>query len=311
MAAVITVFVIILLITLVFAVANYLYNIAIKPGGYRKLAKNPENSEASPGDPFYDDAAECWRSAGAETLKITSCDGYVLQGYFIKSEKNTERIAMLLHGYSGNASEMAVYARFYHNEGFDVFAPDNRGHGGSEGRAVGMGWLDRLDCLRWIELLTEKFGNAGMIVHGHSMGGAAACALSGEELPPSVKGIISDCAFDSVKNILTWQVKNIFKLPAFPFVPAASLICRLRAGYFFGEGDIAAKVSKCKIPILFIHGEDDLFVPFSMSDTLFEAAEPSLREIWTVKGAGHIGSVKAGGEGYMLRVKKFINRVFD
>lgn len=303
------------LIFVLFAVAgNYFYNIAIKPGGFMKLEKHrksTKNQDDSSLTPVCDGASEWWNSIPLEVMKITSHDGFVLQGYYIKSHIRSNRIAVLVHGYSGKAGEMAVYAKIYNEMGFDVFAPDNRGHGASDGKAVGMGWLDREDYLQWIELLIAKKGAMSeILLHGHSMGGAAVSVLVGEKLPPNVKGIISDCAYDSVKNVLSWHLKHMFKIPAFPIVPITSLICKLRAGYYFGEGDVTARVAHARIPILFIHGNQDTFVPFSMVYNLYNATDPSLREIWEVDGAAHIESIKKDTEGYTSRIRAFVERTF-
>lgn len=301
---------IILIIVLFIVTGNYFYTIAIKPGGFAKLIKPTEDTETSAADIIDDNEKNWWSSMPVETIHITSHDGLVLQGYFLENDNPTNRLVILAHGYAGEASEMAVYARIYYDKGFDIFAPDNRGHGKSEGKSIGMGWLDREDYLQWIELLvSRKGGRVEIILHGHSMGGAIVSILSGEKLLPNVKGIISDCAYDSVKNVLAWQLKNIFKLPSFPIIPIASIICKLRAGYYLGEGNVTAQVKRSKIPILYIHGDKDTFVSSSMVHNLYNATEPSLREIWVVCGAGHIESIKVAHDEYVSRISAFVDRI--
>lgn len=311
---IITVVVVTVVAFLLFTAGNFFYNMILMPGVFAKFVKKRKGAIdlGINAAPVPDVSGEWWDGMPVETVRMTSRDGYDLQGYYLENGGGSKRIAVLIHGYYGKAREMAVYACIYHEMGFSVFAADNRAHGSSGGKAIGMGWLDRLDYLDWIKLLIERNGSGTeIIIHGHSMGGATACMLSGEELPPNVKGIISDCAYDSVKNVLTWQLKNMFKLPAFPLLPITSLICRVRAGYFIGSGNSAAAVAKCKIPIIFIHGGQDSVVPFSMVDSLYDAANPELRDKWMVMGAKHIESVSVDADGYAERVKEFANRVVN
>lgn len=298
---------------LLFIAGNFFYAISIKPGVFARMTRRGQPITDSSAEPVHDEIEEWWKSLALEVVKMTSYDGCLLCGYYAKNINYSGKLAVLIHGYSGRASEMAVYAKIYYDMGFDIFAPDNRGHGESGGKAIGMGWLDRLDYLRWLKILNARNDNSKsmeILIHGHSMGGAVASILAGEELPLNVKGIISDCAYDSVKNILKWQLKHMFKMPAFPMLQVTSVICKVRAGYFFGEGDVTARVAKCKIPVMFIHGNQDTFVPFSMVDNLYNSVDPSLRELWIVDGAKHIGSIRTDAEGYVSRIKSFVDRVF-
>ena len=74
---------------------------------------------------------------------------------------------------------MGNFARDYRTCGFNVLMADNRAHGDSGGRYVGMGWLDHVDYLRWISPLVGTVGpDARIVLHGISMGGATALLLS-------------------------------------------------------------------------------------------------------------------------------------
>ena len=53
--------------------------------------------------------------------------------------------------------------------------------------------------------------------------------VSGEELPDNVKCIIEDCGYTSVWDEFKLQLKEVFGLPSFPLLNAASLVCQIRA----------------------------------------------------------------------------------
>ena len=94
---------------------------------------------------------------GRENLWITSYDGLRLYGVFVPGAPGEKRVMMILHCYGGNALQMAEYALYFREHyGFNILLPDMRCHGQSDGRYLGMGWLERKDCLQWLALLEKK-----------------------------------------------------------------------------------------------------------------------------------------------------------
>jgi fermentation-respiration switch protein FrsA (DUF1100 family) len=203
---------------------------------------------------------------------------------------------------------MVNYARLYYDRGFNVFMADNRAHGKSGGKYIGMGWLDRKDYLGWLDMVLERTGeNTEIVLHGISMGGAAVMMMSGETLPPQVKCIVNDCGYSSVFDEFKYQLKKIFGLPAFPFLYLANIEAKLLAGYSFTEASAVNAVKKASVPILFIHGDSDDFNPVYMVYELYEAAASS-KELWVVRGAQHGMAYEADPEEYVRRVGEFCDR---
>jgi fermentation-respiration switch protein FrsA (DUF1100 family) len=207
---------------------------------------------------------------------------------------------------------MGGFARFYAEVlGFSVLLPDARAHGGSEGRYIGFGWPERLDYLRWIAWLEEKEGRgAGIVLHGVSMGGATVMMASGENLPPSVKAIVEDCGYTSVEEELAWQMGRLYHLPAWPLIPLTSALTKARAGWSFAEASALDQVRKSKTPILFIHGDADQFVPFSMQYRLYEAC-PAPKELLVIGGAGHGKAYDTEPVAYEARVRLFVENYLN
>ena len=80
---------------------------------------------------------------------------------------------MIAHGYRENSLRMASYIRMFHDLGYNVLAPDDRGAGRSEGHYITFGWQDRLDYQNWLKQLIAKKGQDSKIgLFGVSMGGA-------------------------------------------------------------------------------------------------------------------------------------------
>ena len=132
-----------------------------------------------------------------------------------------------------DASLMGNFARDYRARGFGTssLAGTTARHGDSGGRYAGMGWLDHFDYLRWISLLVGTVGpDAGIVLHGISMGGAAALLLGGSpDLPPQVRAVISDCSFSSAYAEFAYHLRARH-LPARLILPLASQMCRSSPG---------------------------------------------------------------------------------
>ncbi len=283
---------------------GHFYNMAVKRSRKKFMTNNPDL--AGVGETFSGEIN--WVDAhGYTDVELKSHDGLRLHGVYIPAEQPTNRTAILAHGYTSTGRYMASFAKFYHEWGFNVLLPDARGHGESEGNYIGFGWHDRLDYLRWIDCAVNLVGEEAQIVlHGISMGGATVLMTAGESLPPQVKAIVSDCAYSSVHEQLVYQMKRMYKLPSFPIMNATSLITKLRVGYSFEEASAVKQVSKAKVPILFIHGDNDTFVPYQMVHQLYEAC-PAEKQLLVVPGAGHGTAFSRDRDGYQRAVKHFVD----
>lgn len=223
------------------------------------------------------------------------------------NESSSHKWAIVVHGYNGRASEMTKYIRNFYERGYNVIAPDLRGHGNSEGDYVGMGWHDRKDVLLWIQQILKKDPNAEIALYGISMGGATVMMTSGEDLPSNVKVIIEDCGYSTVIDEFTYQLKDLFHLPKFPVMNAANTVTKLRAGYDLEEASAVKQVERSKTPMLFIHGNADTCVPFEMLDQVYNAAKVE-KEKLIVPGAGHGEAEKVDSNKYWNTVWKFVEK---
>lgn len=287
---------------------NYFYNYGVLRKKKKFMDGNPDLSN----DQFesnWRESKEWFQGKLWESIQMKSFDGLNLYGAYLKAKAPTDKTVILVHGYTGRGSGMAFLARYYYEElGYSVLMPDLRGHGQSEGNYIGFGWHDRKDLMQWINYIIEKQGASSQIVlHGISMGGGTVLMTSGEELPKSVKCIVSDCAYTSAKDILLFQMKKMFNIPAFPLMQVTSLICKLRAGYFFEEASALNAVKKSKMPIIFIHGSEDKFVPTKMVYPLYEALNAE-KELFIVPKAGHGYAYWVDEQGYKKHVEEFITR---
>ena len=254
----------------------FFYELAVKRGPKEFLQNNADLEVSDQTmDLFVNGSWIDWVAAQQfERLTLTARDGLKLSGYYLPASQPTDKLVILTHGYLGNAKQMGLFGQYYHNDlDYNIFMPDARGHGNSEGAYYGFGWPDRLDLIDWTNLLVQKLGpDVKVAYHGLSMGAATVLMTSGEaELPRQVKAIIADSPYASVYQLFQYQMNRMFHLPAFPLLDSTSLLTKIRAGYSFGEASALNAVEKTDVPILYIHGEGDTFVPTEMAEELYRA----------------------------------------
>ncbi|AZP92732.1 alpha/beta hydrolase [Enterococcus mundtii] len=295
-----------LLVTVVLVFAgNYFYNYAVVPsekdfleGDTPGTTKTNEESSAQSWFANPDNRKE-WQQ--------TSTDGLKLSAIYLPAT-DSHKTAIVAHGYMGNAETMANYAKMFHDLGYNVLVPDARGHGKSEGDYIGFGWHERKDYVKWIDQVLETNGQSEEIVlYGISMGAATVMMTSGESLPTNVKAIIEDCGYSSVNEELAYQLNELFSLPPFPLIQVTSLMTKIRAGYFFGEADAIKQLEKNQLPMLFIHGDADTFVPYEMLDKVYQATNGP-KEKYIVPGAEHAKAYSIDPENYQKTVSSFLEK---
>ena len=240
---------------------------------------------------------------------IINRKGRQLHAMFASAAKPTDKTAVIVHGYTDNAIRMLMIGYLYNNDlNYNILLPDLQDNGLSEGPAIQMGWKDRLDVLNWMNIANDIFGKrTQMVVHGISMGAATTMMVSGEAQQPFVKCFVEDCGYTSVWDEFSFQLKDMFGLPEFPVMYTTSWLCNAKYGWNFQEASSLEQVKKCSLPMFFIHGDADTYVPTRMVYPLYEAkSEP--KELWIVPGATHAMSYKDYPQEYTERVKKFVGK---
>ncbi|MEG0365348.1 MAG: alpha/beta hydrolase [Coprobacillus sp.] len=252
--------------------------------------KLPEKKEKKSLHPLIEKNLPWLKAQKFEDLEIDSDDGLKLKAKFLKAKEDSDKVLIAIHGYrSYNLREYAYYLKFYHELGFNILLPNNRAHGDSEGTYIGFGWLDRLDCIKWIYKMKKHFNkDLQIVLHGISMGSATVLMASGEKLPSDVKCIISDCGFTSVLDEFEHNLKQMH-LPAALVLPTATLLSKKRVGYSFKEASTINQVKKSHTPTLFIHGDQDNFVPTYMVYDLYNACTAE-KDLLIIEGARHAES---------------------
>ena len=240
-------------------------------------------------EPHHEQMIEWIKYARAlphKEVSTQSFDGLTLRGTYFEFEKGLP-IDILFHGYHGCA-EQDLSGGVYRCQrlGHNVLIVDHRASGKSEGHVVTFGIHESRDALAWIHYALENIDpNAKILLGGISMGAATVMMASAMDLPKNVKGTVADCGYTSAKDIIKKVIRDM-KLPdnlLYPFVRLGAIL--------FGRFDPDANspiesMPNCRVPVIFFHGDEDAFVPMSMSEENHNACAAPKHFVIT-PGAGH------------------------
>jgi fermentation-respiration switch protein FrsA (DUF1100 family) len=235
-------------------------------------------------------------------------DGLLLRGWYVPAPVESRKLVIFAHGYHCDGpTELADQLAFYRGLGYHCLYPDHRAHGRSEGKYIGFGALEAPDLLDWARAYIERLGeDIEITLHGISMGGATVTLCNSLNPPPQMKRIIADCPYTNALEQMRHTLKLQMNIRFEPLLRAADLWCRLLAGYSLKkDADPLGKIPSARLPMLFIHGEEDGFVQFSMGKRLYEAC-PTEKDFFWVPGAAHAIAHHTDMPGYEAKVRAFL-----
>jgi uncharacterized protein len=216
-----------------------------------------------------------------------------IHGWWIKANQPESKVLLYLHGNGFNIGANIAQAKIFQQMGFSVLLIDYRGYGRSEGSFPSEVQVYQDAATAWNYLVKDKkIPPSQILIYGHSLGGAIAIDLAAKY--PDAAGLIVESTFTSIIQVIDYR--NTFWM--FP----VDLI--LTQGF-----ESIDKVSKLKMPILFIHGTADSTIPAFMSEQLYNAA-PEPKQLILIDGAGHNNVANAAPYQYVQGVKSFLEEVF-
>jgi len=240
------------------------------------------------------------------TVEIRSRDDQRLVGHLHGSEK-AKRTIVAMHGWRTTwARDFGAVSEFWHSNDCNVLYTEQRGHSNSEGSFMSFGIMERFDCLSWIKWLNSSSGLPRLPIYlcGVSMGAATVLMATGLKLPRNVAGVIADCGFTSPHDIFKHVVNKNLHCPYSAFTARdIDRVCKKKMSMSPGSYSTLEAMRTCQVPVLFVHGTDDRFVPISMTYDNYKACA-SKKRMFIVPGADHGMSYftdKAGYEKEMLR----------
>ena len=257
----------------------------------------------------YYASVEQLKARKVEILTIESLDGYKLKGYLYRTSPSNNKIILAVHGYhSGGVKDMGRYIGLYESLGYDYLIMSQRCHEESEGRYISFGVNEHKDGLLWVNKILEMYGeDVNIVLHGVSMGGATVLMMSGSpDLPKQVNCVISDCSYDSFARQVDHMNERFPEWFQNIVIPFMNNRAKKKIGFEFKDAAPVDMVPDSMIPCLFIHGDQDKYVPCEMMMNLCRAYGGP-KDFLIVKGAPHAYSFTVNTDAYTQKFCRFVS----
>lgn len=245
----------------------------------------------------------------AETLRLKTSDRLTLSAWFIP-QANPQGVLLLLHGYGASKADLLDLAQALHREGsFHLLLLDFRAHGDSEGRNSSFGLREVLDVEAALQHLAARDSCCALPVGclGVSMGGSIAIASAIRF--PVIRAVVADSVYADLGKTIARSLGLTYHIPRVPLGELALWGTRLRLGCRLQQLSPVRFVRRLSPkPILVIHGQQDVGVPVSEGETVYQAAGKP-KQWWPVAGAVHAGCFYVEKDAYPRRVTEFFRDV--
>ncbi len=266
--------------------------------GLFKLIDNNINKLLEPYKSFFYEASDFMKSVKSKEITIKSKDGIKLNGLFIDNKKS-KYIMILCHGYR-STKERDIYASLknYYEMGFSLLVLDMRGCGKSKSKYITFGYKEKDDINLWINYLYKKYRKE-ILLAGVSLGASSILLVNN----PHVKLMLSDSSYKNAYEEIKYVINHYYHVPSNLFIGIISFYAKIFIGIDIKDINVLNNLDKINIPILFVHGKSDHFVPTSNSIDLYDYYKHD-KEILLIDDANH-------GMSYLLDKKLYVKTIKD
>ena len=262
---------------------------------------------------LFDEAL--YNSASKEDITLKSFDGLNLTSTLIMNENPTNKFRVLVHGVSICYVGSLKYFDIFYKNGFNVLIVNQRRHGKSEGKYSTYGFYEKYDVNMWIEYLKSRFGNDIILgLHGESMG--AGTVMETIPLNDSIKFVIEDCGYSNFHELIGFQITHAYKNRLVrkilrPSLIFANFFMKTKAKFSMKKIVPIDIVASTSLPMMFIHGKEDYFVPWYMSVDLYNAKTKGYKKLYLVEGAKHAEALEVNKILYEKKIMTFIEKALS
>jgi pimeloyl-ACP methyl ester carboxylesterase len=184
---------------------------------------------------------------------------------------------LLLHGYLQNKNYVTPWAVRLAQAGYRCAVVDLRGHGASSGKHISFGVFESRDISAVIDDLGRRGWDVARVgLFGVSYGASVALLTAGRD--PRVKTVVAFEPFASAERAVPELMRAAFAREAAGITDQQFARAHLRqakiAGFSWQDADIPAALARTRAPVLFFHGEADVWVSPDHSRELFKHAPP-------------------------------------
>ncbi|WP_138494959.1 alpha/beta hydrolase [Paenibacillus pinistramenti] len=253
---------------------------------------------------------EKYDSMASREVQTTSADGLMLNAQLFHPYPNSDKWVIIVHGYTMSLRSSLEFGAMFEEKGFNLLLIDQRRHGKSQGKYTTYGFREKYDLQAWVHWLHAHYGPDIRIgLHGQSLGGGTVLEYL-SIADPAVKFAVVDCPYSDLHKLIRYQVTKIARLPAFPFIRLLNRKLQAKAGFRLEQVSPIQSVQQSRLPVLFIHGTSDRYVPPSMSQEMYEA-KPGPKRLVLIQGATHATSYPTDPKRYKQELQSFAEECLE
>ena len=219
--------------------------------------------------------------------------GERIHAWWWPAERAEAPAVLYFHGSRWNLTGQLTRIRALHDFGFSVLAIDYRGFGQSGGGVPSEESVyedARVAWQRFTELVPDS---SRRFIYGHSLGGAVAVDLAAG-LDRDARGGGHGAARGLIVESSFTTLVDVAKALSYSWLPVQWILSQ--------KFDTLGKIADVKMPVLFVHGAADRFVPARFSQALYDAARAP-KKLLVVDGATHNNSIRVGGDEYRAALR--------
>jgi pimeloyl-ACP methyl ester carboxylesterase len=242
---------------------------------------------------------------GADVVEMATDDGVTLEGWYFPSRNGAA--VVLRHGAGSTRADALAHAEALVEAGYGVLVADARGHGGSSGRGMDLGWYGELDTRAAVDLLAARpdVDAARIAVMGLSMGGEEAIGAAADD--PRIRAVVAEGATGRTAADKLWLaeeygaagvVQGLLDRVTYGLIDALTPIAPPRS--------LAGAVAESgATPILLIAGGD--VADERLVAERLRAVAPDRVDVWVVPASGHISALATAPAEWRGRVVAFLD----
>lgn len=233
-------------------------------------------------------------------------DGFHLFGQYLNN--NSDKTVIIIPGRTEGLIYSYYFAKPYYEEKFNVLFIDNRSHGLSDGRYIGLGLKEYKDIQNWTIFLKEKYNNKTIIIHGICIGAATGIySLTIGEDRPCIAGIVTEGLYDNFYNSFKNHLIEL-KKPIFPFADLVMLLFRINVSVKPKKNGPIKYIDQVKCPILMLQSNTDIYSLPEIAGELYEKCGSKNKEIVYFEDAPHSMVRLYHKDKYDLVIKQFLKK---
>lgn len=239
-------------------------------------------------------------------IKIPSIFDYDLSGLVYLQEDATAPFILICHGITVTYENSKKYAELFLKKGYSVLIYDQRNHGYNERMHTSFGYFEKYDAKACVDYILHSFTPIHLGVIGESMGAATAMSLA--SIDDRIKFCIEDCGYSNAFDLIKYRAQKDHNVFIAQMIYFSNILLKILYKWSFKDVDILSNLSNIQCPVLFIHGEEDDYVPFYMVHEMKNAFQKQ-HMIYTVPEAKHAMAYKTNKTAYAKVVDDFLNEL--